>query len=93
MDGGGSARAGRRGTAAVVRPHIPRTGGTAFVVHARAASPDALVSTITTSTAGRVAADVWLLSRLAVAKYRRLRLAVDLLLAALLVLAVALTFA
>ncbi|MBE3014306.1 hypothetical protein IL992_34790 [Microbispora sp. NEAU-D428] len=74
-----------------VRPRIPRIGGTGFVVHARAASPAALLHTLTTTDpAGDVAADVWLLSRLAVTKYRRLRLAVDLLMVALLVLAAAL---
>lgn len=77
-----------------VRPRIPRIGGTGFVVHARAASPAALLHTLTSAdAASHVAADVWLLSRLAVAKYRRLRLAVDLLVVALLVLAAALTFA
>ncbi|WP_432929157.1 Pycsar system effector family protein [Microbispora sp. CA-135349] len=77
-----------------VRPRIPRTGGTGFVVHARAASPAALLHTLTAAdAAGHLAADVWLLSRLAVTKYRRLRLAVDFLIVALLVLAAALTFA
>ncbi|WP_432862304.1 Pycsar system effector family protein [Microbispora rosea] len=74
-----------------VRPRIPRIGGTGFVVHARAASPAALLHTLTTADAAdHLIADVWLLSRLAVTKYRRLRLAVDLLIVALLVLAAAL---
>ncbi|MEU7938566.1 Pycsar system effector family protein [Microbispora bryophytorum] len=93
------AGAGLLGVAVVVlllavRPRIPRIGGTGFVVHARAASPAALLHTLTIAdAAGQVAADVWLLSRLAVAKYRRLRLAVDFLIVALVVLAAALTFA
>ncbi|MFI7038386.1 Pycsar system effector family protein [Microbispora rosea] len=93
------AAAGLLGVAVVVlllavRPRIPRIGGTGFVVHARAASPAALLHTLTAAdAANHLAADVWLLSRLAVAKYRRLRLAVDFLIVALLVLAVALIFA
>ncbi|MEV4183417.1 Pycsar system effector family protein [Streptosporangium canum] len=72
-----------------VRPRIPRTGGTGFIAHARAASAHDLLCRLD-SRPETAAADVWLLSRLAVAKYRRIRLAVDLLIGALALLAIVL---
>jgi hypothetical protein len=76
----------------VIRPAIPPRGqGTGFVRHAEATNADELLASLaSTVPATRVADDVILLSALARTKYTRLRTAVDLLLAALLVLAVAL---
>ncbi|MGW3363613.1 Pycsar system effector family protein [Streptosporangium canum] len=77
-----------------VMPRIPRRGGTGFVAHARAASPTALLAELSAGddgeAAGRLAADVWRLSRLARAKYRIIRVAVWLLIAAVAALAIAL---
>jgi hypothetical protein len=79
-----------------VRPRIPRTGGTGFIAHARMTSGPALLASLALTEADRlaeVAAEVQLLSRIAVAKYTTLRVAVDLLIAALAVLAIALPLA
>ncbi|MGV9596092.1 Pycsar system effector family protein [Streptosporangium sandarakinum] len=79
-----------------VRPRIPRDGGMGFVVHATAGNDAELLYRLDLSETGRLqeaAHEVWLLSRLTVAKYRTIRVAVDLLLLALVVLAVALPLA
>ncbi|MDP9850313.1 Pycsar system effector family protein [Streptosporangium lutulentum] len=79
-----------------VRPRIPRTGGTGFIAHARADNGLALLAQLNLAEADRlaeVAAEVQLLSQIAVAKYATLRVAVDLLIAALVVLAIVLPLA
>lgn len=77
----------------VIRPRIPRHGGTGFVRIARLRDREQLqelVPVTPTAQRSQAANDVLMLSRIALAKYRCLRLAVDLLLAALVVLAAAL---
>ncbi|MFC3983198.1 Pycsar system effector family protein [Streptosporangium jomthongense] len=71
-----------------VLPRIPRRGGTGFVAHARHACPADLLASLTSGADGaqeegeRLSAEVWRLSRLALAKYRTIRVAVWLLIAA-----------
>ncbi|TLP66518.1 Pycsar system effector family protein [Microbispora triticiradicis] len=80
----------------VIRPRIPRHGGTGFVALAALRDGAELLETVSADLGtqpGQAAAHVLMLSRIALAKYRRLRLAVDLLLAALVVLAAALPLA
>jgi hypothetical protein len=71
----------------VILPSIPRTGGTGFVAHA-AVDVDQLLATLADDIGEprRRAADVIVLSRLALAKYRRLQKAVHLMYLALAVL-------
>uniref|UniRef100_UPI003F496447 Pycsar system effector family protein n=1 Tax=Sphaerisporangium sp. CA-236357 TaxID=3240030 RepID=UPI003F496447 len=75
----------------VIRPFLPRTGGTGFVAHA-ASDVDQLLATLSgdQDDPRRQAADVIMLSRLAVAKFRKLRTATHLMYAALAVLVVTL---
>ncbi|GGK94325.1 hypothetical protein Ppa06_64730 [Planomonospora parontospora subsp. parontospora] len=75
----------------VIRPALPRRAadGTGFVRHA-ATGTDQLVAALTADPVDRLATEVIRLSGLARTKYARLRIAVDLLLAALAVLAAAL---
>ncbi|MEU1731348.1 Pycsar system effector family protein [Streptosporangium sp. NPDC020145] len=71
-----------------VLPRIPRRGGTGFVAHARHTCPADLLTALTPDVDGaeeeaeRLAAEVWRLSRLTLAKYRTIRVAVWLLIAA-----------
>ncbi|WP_051866274.1 Pycsar system effector family protein [Streptosporangium roseum] len=69
----------------VIRPSLPRQGGTGFVSHAEAGDVDELLEQLAADPETRRARDVIRLSSIATAKYRRLRLAVDLMLAALVV--------
>ncbi|MEV4753023.1 NUDIX domain-containing protein [Streptosporangium sp. NPDC049248] len=88
---------------AAVMPRIPRRGGTGFVAVAHAASPRALIAQLTTNDSDgsgggggqveRLAADVWQLSRLTCTKYRIIRVAVALLIVAVVVLALSLPLA
>ncbi|GII65640.1 hypothetical protein Skr01_57250 [Sphaerisporangium krabiense] len=78
---------------AAVRPRVPRTGGTGFILYARATTAHEVLRELMTFRGDRVtiaAEEVHILSRLAVTKYRRLRLAVDVLLVALAALVAAL---
>ncbi|MFI6889932.1 Pycsar system effector family protein [Streptosporangium canum] len=67
----------------VIRPSLPRRGGTGFVSHAEAGDVDELLEQLAADPETRRAKDVIRLSQIARAKYRRLRLAVGLMLAAL----------
>ncbi|MEV4180686.1 Pycsar system effector family protein [Streptosporangium canum] len=69
----------------VIRPSLPRHGGTGFVSHAQAADVDDLLEQLADDPETRRGRDVIRLSQIARAKYRGLRLAVDLMLAALVV--------
>ncbi|MFD8534318.1 Pycsar system effector family protein [Streptosporangium canum] len=66
----------------VIRPCLPRQGGTGFVAHA-AADVEQLLAGFAADAETRRARDVIRLSQIATAKYARLRRAVDLMLAAL----------
>ncbi|MBB4706168.1 hypothetical protein BJ982_007798 [Sphaerisporangium siamense] len=72
---------------AVIRPSLPRDGGTGFVAHA-ALTAEQLLEVLGREQAapGRQAADVVRLSVIALAKYRRIRTATHLMYAALAVL-------
>lgn len=78
----------------VIRPFLPRPGtGTGFVAHAALAvtgDPEQLLESLARAPEDRRARDIIRLSAIAHTKYRRLRLAVDVLLAALAVLAITL---
>lgn len=77
----------------VIRPSLPRTGGTGFMAYAEAASVDHLFADLSAeSPQERLAAEVIHLSRIARTKYRRLRLGIDLMLSALVILVVTLPF-
>ncbi|WP_051864161.1 Pycsar system effector family protein [Streptosporangium roseum] len=68
----------------VIRPSLPRRGqGTGFTAHAELTDPDELLAELATDPETRRARDVIRLSQIARSKYRRLRLAVGLMLAAL----------
>lgn len=74
----------------VIRPSIPRRGGTGFVRIAALRDGEQLQELVSVDLAAQrrqAAAHVVRLSQIALAKYRRLRVAVDLLLTALVVLA------
>ncbi|MFD8533855.1 Pycsar system effector family protein [Streptosporangium canum] len=68
---------------AVIRPSLPRQGGTGFVSHAEVVDVDDLLEQLAVDPETRRARDVIRLSQIARAKYKGLRLAVDLMLAAL----------
>lgn len=77
----------------VIRPVIPRTGGVGFVAHARLGTAEELLAALDAeSTRERLADEVVLLSRLARAKYRRLRAGINLMFAALVILVVTIPF-
>ncbi|MGJ6962547.1 Pycsar system effector family protein [Streptosporangium sp. G11] len=76
----------------VIRPVIPSRSGTGVVAHATT-SPERLLATLTAEhNVHRRAADVIMLSHLAVTKYKRLRTAVHLMYAALAILLLTLPF-
>ncbi|MEV5408586.1 Pycsar system effector family protein [Thermopolyspora sp. NPDC052614] len=78
---------------AIIRPRVPRKGAVGFAAIAGARGAEEVleqVPILIEDQCRQAAAELLLLSRIARDKYRRLRLAVDLLLAALLVLAAAL---
>ncbi|GAA3096389.1 Pycsar system effector family protein [Streptosporangium carneum] len=78
----------------VIRPSLPRSGpGTGFVAHAAVRDAEELLAVLADDPQARRARDIVHLSRTARAKYRRLRLAIDLAFAALAALAVAAVFA
>lgn len=75
----------------VIRPSLPRPGqGTGVMAHAEVTGPADLLEALAENPQTRRATDVIRLSQLARAKYRRLRLAVDLMLTALAVVVVSL---
>src|SRR5690606_9985131 len=76
----------------VIRPVLPKSGATGFLAYAEAADPAELRVALGEHARARLAADVHMLSTLARRKYRRLRAGIDLLLVALVVLAVAVPF-
>ncbi|MFI9553144.1 hypothetical protein [Nonomuraea endophytica] len=71
-----------------VRPYLPRTGGTGFVAHARATSGAAVQQSLTAAP-GPGLDHLRRISRQALAKCGRIRLAVDLVITAVIVLAIA----
>ncbi|MEZ7132676.1 Pycsar system effector family protein [Nonomuraea sp. AD125B] len=75
-----------------VRPRLPRTGGTGFVAHARAHDGAELLTALAAQGNGALeaAGNLHLLSTIALAKNGLIRLAVDLMLADLVLLAVTL---
>ncbi|MDR8415078.1 DUF5706 domain-containing protein [Nonomuraea sp. 3-1Str] len=78
----------------VVRPRIPRVGGTGFVAHARTSGGQELLAAVATAQPeARAADDLHRLSRIALAKYTLVRLAVDLMLVALVALVITLPLA
>ncbi|WP_157255042.1 Pycsar system effector family protein [Nonomuraea typhae] len=75
----------------VVRPALaPKKGRYGFLAHAATGDPQQLLAALLTDPTARLADEALRLATLTAAKYRRLRLAVDLLLVALAVLAAAL---
>ncbi|MFI6802994.1 Pycsar system effector family protein [Streptosporangium canum] len=77
----------------VIRPSLPRTGRTGFLAYAEAVSVDHLFADLSAeSPQERLAAEVIHLSRIARTKYRRLRLGIDLMLTALVILVMTLPF-
>ncbi|MFC3982822.1 Pycsar system effector family protein [Streptosporangium jomthongense] len=74
---------------AVVRPSLPRAGqATGVLANAAVTDPEELLAVLAGDVETRRAEDVIRLARIASAKYRRLRLAIDLALAALVVLVI-----
>ncbi|MFI6513325.1 Pycsar system effector family protein [Streptosporangium sp. NPDC050855] len=75
----------------VIRPSLPRPGsGTGFTAHATLDDAEQLLSALADDPETRRAKDVIRLSQIAAAKYRRLRVATDLMLLALAVVVVSL---
>ncbi|GGS97695.1 hypothetical protein GCM10010156_64870 [Planobispora rosea] len=76
----------------VIRPALPRCGrsGTGFIAHADAADVEALIGSLTADPEQRLGTEILGLSALTRTKYRRLKAAVHLLLAALAMLVTAL---
>ncbi|MCA2230263.1 DUF5706 domain-containing protein [Nonomuraea sp. NEAU-L178] len=78
----------------VVRPRIPRAGGQQLVAHARTSGGDELLTALATGRPEkRPADDLHRLSRITLSKYTVVRLAVDLMLLALVALAITLPLA